>query len=529
MVDMLSQLNGSEKADPTSWWVWFGWLRRDAISGFVYGCAARNSRPSGWTEDRAIDLPGAGRLEVRQRTVTDAAFRVFKEELKGGSIKPEFLLSPGAPDAAIAATRVIVQDGLGQSAARVTTYYSLPDVPMLIGEADEALRALLSGLQAELNFPFATSYAARLGNFEIFDLHPWLDGPQPFLIENALPPGKDREGPEMLEVCRTPAFAHARHIAHIAGRVHGDVVIDRLVMLEPGELRVPVESPEWLNQLDFQIFSEDGETLLHSERNTYMTQTGFVLAPITRQMTIEDDLSRRAGSASGRAALTVHVHTSIRSQVGAPATGSWRKFARDMDDIVAARLPKPSDDRWFPRGIEGELGAIAHLNGLLSGGQISRAVLVDPWFGPEALRTLVLRLGSQDVHLTIVTGWARSHPDTREPLDAANNPTQELETTLRQIQMFLGPGLTVINLIDGTDQAFHDRYLLLYPHEGPSKVYLLSNSLNRAAGHWPFCMSLLAADVTLHVRRYIEGLCRGQDIARGKALTITFKWPADAS
>jgi hypothetical protein len=45
---------------------------------------------------------------------------------------------------------------------------------------------------------------------------------------------------------------------------------------------------------------------------------------------------------------------------------------------------------------------------------------------------------------------------------------------------------------------------------GPSKVDLLSNSLNRAAGHWPFCMSLLAADVALHVRRwqtFATGVC----------------------
>ena len=216
MMGTLAQSTAVEEPDTGSWWVWFGSLRRDAISGFVYGCAARNFRPPGWTEDRAIDLPGAGRLEVRQRTVTDATFRVFEEELKAGSIKPEALLGPGAPDATVAATRVIVQDGLGQSAARVTTYYSLPDVPTLIGEADEALKALLLGLEAELNLPFASTYAARLGNFEIFDLHSWLDRPQPFLIENAFPPGKDRQGPEMLEVCRTPAFASTRHIAHIS-------------------------------------------------------------------------------------------------------------------------------------------------------------------------------------------------------------------------------------------------------------------------------------------------------------------------
>jgi len=41
-------------------------------------------------------------------------------------------------------------------------------------------------------------------------------------------------------------------------------------------------------------------------------------------------------------------------------------------------------------------------------------------------------------------------------------------------------------------------------------------------------MSLLFADAGLQVRRYIEGLCRGQDIARGKSLATTFKWPSDA-
>jgi hypothetical protein len=275
MIEMLTEPSAAEKTDPNSWWVWFGWLRGDAVSTFVYGCAARNVRPAGWTEDRAIDLPGgAGHLELRERTLTDAEFRVLEQELKTGWINPKSLLGPNAPVAAVAATRVILQEGLGQSAARVTTYYSLPDVSKLIGDADDVLKALLSVLKAELNFPFTSSYAARLGNFEIFDLHPWLDRPKPFLIENAFPPGIDRQGPEMLEVCRTQAFAHTQHVAHITGRVHGDVVIDRLVTLEPGELRVRVESPEWLSQLDFQIFSEDGATLLHSERNTYITQRG---------------------------------------------------------------------------------------------------------------------------------------------------------------------------------------------------------------------------------------------------------------
>ncbi|WP_456856456.1 VPA1262 family N-terminal domain-containing protein [Bradyrhizobium sp. USDA 4501] len=480
---------------------------------------------------------GLGQLEIRQRTLTQDAFDTFQDQLKAGSITLDLLVGYGAPRATVKVTRAILQRALGHTAARVTTYYSLPDIVGLIEKAEGGLERLLSLLERELNLPFKSSYAARLGNFEIFHLNPWLDTPQPFLVEAASPPPNqkgasfqvDWSGHETLEICRTPAFADTRHLAHVTGRVHGDVVINRLIFLEPGQFRVPVDSPEWVDQLDFQLFDETGQTLLHSEQNTYITRIGLVMAPITRQVTIQDDLSGRAAQKGlGKQASTVHVHTSHRSMVGGPAEGSWRKFAEDMNDLVAAQLPSPGQDKWFPRSIEGEVGLIAHFNQLLNGGQIRRAVLVDPWFGADALRAFALRLASQDVHLTIVTSWTRRDPDTGVPFGPDRSATAELEAALRQIESFLNPRLTVINMADGSDQAFHDRYLLLYPHEGASKIYLLSNSLNRAAGNWPFCMSLLSADAGLEVRRYIEGLCDGQDIARGKSLAITFKWPNDA-
>jgi len=69
-----------------------------------------------------------------------------------------------------------------------------------------------------------------------------------------------------------------------------------------------------------------------------------------------------------------------------------------------------------------------------------------------------------------------------------------------------------VNLADHNQAAFHDRYLLLYRHEGPPVLYLLSNGLNRVAGKWPFCMSRLADDVLPEIQAYIEGLKRGEDV-----------------
>ena len=41
---------------------------------------------------------------------------------------------------------------------------------------------------------------------------------------------------------------------------------------------------------------------------------------------------------------------------------------------------------------------------------------------------------------------------------------------------------------DGSRQAFHDRYLCVVDRKGVPTAYLLSNSLSKAAGDWPFAI-----------------------------------------
>ena len=270
-----------------------------------------------------MELAGAGRLEIRQRTLVDQEFKAFQDRLNAGSIALGLLAGPGAPGAAIKATRVILQQGLGQGAARVTAYYSLPDLASLIGEAEGALEQLLSHLERELNFPFKSSYAGRIGNFEVFHLNAWLDAPQPFLIEAASPPriapGSppriDRSGPETLEICRTPDFARARHLAHVTGRVHGDVVIDRLVFLEPGDQRVAVVSPEWLDQLGFQLFPAPlGAEHVHHD-SPFSPGAGNASGYHRRR-------AKRAGGPKGSRQAGVHCPSTYVS-----AVGGWRSRA----------------------------------------------------------------------------------------------------------------------------------------------------------------------------------------------------------
>ena len=384
---MEPESNQETPAQGHSWWVWIAWLRRENGGGFAYGCAARSIRAAGWRDERSIELSD-GKLVISQCLVAEDGFDIFRNALDAGVVSFDALLERPAPPSKVAATRAVIQECLGHSAARATLYYTLPDVAALIGPAEPALERVLSTLQDELNLPFKGSYAARVGNFEIFDLHAWLDEPRPFLIEVKRDPLKERTGPQIMEICRTPAFACVSHIAHLVGRANEDVVIDRLITLPVGDLRVPVPVAEQLDQFDFRLFDASGEIVLHSEHSTFFNRIGLVMAPIGRQIKLDDDLSARAkqkGGAIGSQASVVVSTSPQRSLIGGPAEGSWRKFAEDMEDMVKARLPKSGEDKWFARGIEGEVGAISHLNHLLNGGHIRGAVLVDPWFGAEAV------------------------------------------------------------------------------------------------------------------------------------------------
>ena len=363
----------------SSWWVWLAVIERQSTGGFVYGCAARSSQSVGWNDKATFELSGDGRLCVHQSAISDENFSRLQTALSSGMLDTDSILAP-AIRVPVGAARTIIQESFGQSAIRTKLYYTLPNLHSLVGTDNGALEKVVSTLQEQLNLPFNGGYAGHLGNFEVFALHPWLDAQSPFLVEFIPNQSLDLGGPQRMEICRLPKFATVAHQAHIIGRVNGEVIIDRLVKLSPDERRVLVEAQERLDQLDFSVFSADDGMLLHTEKQTFLNRIGLVMAPIGRQMTIVDELSTRAEGKSkglGLEASTVMVHSTQRSMIGAPVDGSWRKHAEDAEQLVAATLPRPSEDKWFPRGIEGEIGSIQYLSQLGSV-DIHRRAIADP-------------------------------------------------------------------------------------------------------------------------------------------------------
>ncbi|MET4279720.1 MULTISPECIES: VPA1262 family N-terminal domain-containing protein [unclassified Bradyrhizobium] len=513
-----------------SWWIWTAWIENQGQTVFIYGALAETARRPDWTDSKSVPLDDGAVLIMRQALIEDRQARSLLDSLDKGLFDLGSMAGVAPTSLQVGTIRHTIVEALGHSAARLTSYCSFTDHTRIAGPSSTWCQ-VLSVLERELGLPFTKDYASHVGNFELIGLQDWLDGPPPFAIEFVEEQGSrgEKRNIRALQICRSEDFAQATHIAHVVGYGDGERLFDRLLTLRSGNIRSKaVESSGPLDRYELSLFNSNDYTLIHRETRSSLTEINLTMSMAGRRMRIEDRLSGAARQVSlslGDSAANVEARSSQRSRISLKEASSRREHASALRALAAACFPPKSDDRWFRRALDNEVGVIRHFDHLLHGGYVKAATLIDPFFGAEALERVVLRLQSTDVALTIVTSWARTDPDTGRPFAQQTAPGERLQRALDNLQPFINLNVEVINLVAGSDQAFHDRYLVLYPHEGPAKVFLLSNSVNKMAGNWPFCMALLSEDVSHEVRDYIEGLVRGQDITGSTTPTINFAWP----
>lgn len=517
-----------------SWWVCTVWIEApNKPAEFIYGIAARCDRPARAGLAKILVKQPAWSLVQRDAIQSEEQVQDFVSGAARGALTFDPTQVGEARRVDIVDTRSFIADRLGHSAASVTSFASCTTPPSL-GNDIGNWTILLKTLESEIGIAFASDDADHIGCFEVATLQPWLEAATPILVEAIRPDAETRQtaGVRQLHICRTREFAQAIHHAHVVCFSVERRIIDRLIVLEPGQQRsVPIEAPHAVDRFEMSIFNADGE-LLYRDGAPFIREVQFTMGLQGRKVQLDDDLARKANAQKKKderphGHVTSVTHERSRSTY-APVNENRERHRLRMTELRQRCFPAASHDKWFSRSLDDELGVIAHFDKLLNGGPISAAVLVDPFFSDDALVRLVLRLSSTDVKVTVVTSWTSSNPDTGRPLATSETPVTKLEALLRSTSPIVNPRLSVINLANGTAKAFHDRYLLLYPREGAPKAYLLSNSVNAMAANWPFCMSLLAEDVRPQAQAYIEGLCRGTDITGSTRPTITFQWPTNA-
>lgn len=190
---------------------------------------------------------------------------------------------------------------------------------------------------------------------------------------------------------------------------------------------------------------------------------------------------------------------------------------RSNRDRVAALIGKESwsaECVWFERDSEGQIAVIRWIKSKLEKPGVAKAFLVDPFLGSEALQRVIARQGNENINLTILISPGDVDPDA-ESLDAkaTEKHAGKLAATANEWSSRLCGQVSIIDVQrgDGTRQAFHDRYLGIIDQSGIPTYYLLSNSLSKAGGDWPFAISELSRITSHRVHAYVQNLLAGVD------------------
>jgi Type I restriction modification DNA specificity domain len=170
------------------------------------------------------------------------------------------------------------------------------------------------------------------------------------------------------------------------------------------------------------------------------------------------------------------------------------------------------ENRWFEPGAESQIAVIRWIKTKLEKPGISRAYLADPFLGSEALQRVIARQGNEKITLTILVSPRGINPDadTVDEKDSGDHLGKLVATANEWSDRLCGQ-ISIIHIRrgDGAKQAFHDRYLSVVDQQGVPAVYLLSNSLSKAAGDWPFAICELDRVTSWQVHHYILRLIEG--------------------
>jgi hypothetical protein len=476
-----------------------------------------------------ILLPSGAKLAIQQiildRADADAIYHALSSE-KSLDLTAHF---PDAPPIPISYMRDVIVPAFGREATHTRCAYGLPD-PGLLFPAPSDVEPVITELTQQLGFDFEHKYPTHLGGFDFFSLGAWLEGPSPYGFDLAKEPHEPMPtGGRVLRFGNTDQ----QQIAQISVISEGEQILNRLVLLPPGVKCVDVAMQSLMDSYCLRIYGGSDSALEYEETAHFIRAVGGNLVTLERTVQLSDALTRKAQAHGKEAAARAEATTAVRTThfVTEYDPTKLRAYRRNIGLVLGAAIAPVTNDRWFPRTFESEIGVIDYLNSLIARNNVREAILVDPFFGADALLRTIMRITQTNMLLTIVTSWGRTDPDTGEeltksPLEAEQKSVARLSELLEQAGAHVAPTLRLLNLTtEAGRQAFHDRYLLLEPLEGGFQVFLLSNSLNAMALHWPYCVVELTGRAKFDAASYIKALANGQDLASETPPKITFRWP----
>jgi hypothetical protein len=318
---------------------------------------------------------------------------------------------------------------------------------------------------------------------------------------------------------------------HIVIQNFDDVIRDSLLHIAPGQAEITIEAPTHVTDVELSAFGDNGE-IVDFVSGSFTQGMSFgvsaigssdVLPPVYSGSPASPDLEKRPRLTSIATQNSPFKHYS----------GGFDAMRHNFDRL-RLQIGDPASARaniWFGSGGDNQLAAIRWIKARLEQPGTVQGFLMDPFLGRDALERVVLRQGNQGIALKILVSPSKSGlaAASRDPDPLGKYLTDLVETAARWSSQLCGEvSMYHIKRGEGTSQAFHDRYLCTLDQAGTPTVYLLSNSLNKAAGDWPFCICELDRANSRLIYAYIQALMEGRDRGRDVEAKLIWETPPES-
>ena len=285
-----------------------------------------------------------------------------------------------------------------------------------------------------------------------------------------------------------------------------------LLDIDAGTPEAVVSAPAHITDVSVGVFDQDGN--LVDQLNGKFTQGfQFNLSALGAVDVFPPPFAGAPHSPDLEARHRVHT-TSFEGPSIANRSGGLDILRKNQATLTAlvGPLSPTVENLWFERGVEGQLEVIRWIKKKVEQPGLAKAYLVDPYLGSDSLKRVVARQGNETAELFIIVSPGAIDPDADTSASTAGSDyLAKLTCTATEWASKLAGRVSIVHIKrgNGSAQAFHDRYICVVNQKGVPKAYLLSNSLSKAAGAWPFSICELNQVMSWRVYAYVLEMVEG--------------------
>jgi hypothetical protein len=424
------------------------------------------------------------------------------------------------------ASGIAMKDGVARIQRYLGTFLE-------VGEIAASLLAIFKIIAEESGLDSVYAERRRLSCVELFvraNSRLSANGPL-FNARMEKPDFRSKAPTRRLSVQRDEAPIGLPYRFHVALSNYDELIEERLFEIAAGSAELVIETALHVTDVDLSVFHPDGQ-LADRISGSFVQGFEFGLTAAGRR----DFLPKVFDGAPESADLSNRPRVSTVAFSG-PSTGersggldALRHNLVNAAMLTGAEKWKP-ENKWYRSSGEDQVEVIRWIKARLEQPGVVSAFLVDPYLGSDAFRRIIIRQGNETISLAVLVSPGGADPDA-DTVDtpAAASHLDKLVATADEFSKQLCGRISVYHVKrgDGSKQAFHDRYLCTLNQKGAPTVYLLSNSLSKAAGDWPFAISELDRISSWRVHSYIQALMDGKDRDRAVSTTLIWQTPEPA-